>query len=84
MSDLPTVKIGMLEKEHEFLLPLLEETFKEHNIPLQIRSFYDSAYDGMFVGQKGLASLWVFESNKQEAEQLLADLLAKYEGESGQ
>ena len=40
-----TVKIFTLNKEEETILPLIEETFKNENIPLEIRSKYDTAYD---------------------------------------
>ena len=48
-----TVRIYTLEKEDEVLLPLIKEAFKKENIPLQIRSKYDTAYDGIFVGHWG-------------------------------
>ena len=69
-----TVKIYTLEKEDEVLLPLIKEAFKKEEIPLQIRSKYDTAYDGIFVGQKGVGDLYVFERDEQRAVDLLTDI----------
>lgn len=69
-----TVKVYTLEKEDEVLLPLIKEAFKKEEIPLQIRSKYDTAYDGIFIGQKGVADLYVFEKDEQRAIALLAEI----------
>lgn len=70
-----TVKIYTLDKEDELLLPLIKEAFKRENIPLQIRSKYDTAYDGIFIGQKGLADINVFNKDEQRAIALLTEIL---------
>jgi len=70
-----TVKIYTLNREDEVLLPLLKEAFKKEDIPLQIRSKYDTAYDGIFIGQKGLADLYVFTNDKTRAIALLNEIL---------
>jgi hypothetical protein len=69
-----TVKIYTLEKEDEVLLPLIKEAFKKEDIPLQIRSKYDTAYDGIFIGQKGLADLYVFIKDEQRSIALLTEI----------
>jgi hypothetical protein len=69
-----TIKIYTLDKEDEVLVPLIKEAFKKEEIPLQIRSKYDTAYDGIFIGQKGLADLYVFEKDEQKAIDLLAEI----------
>ena len=70
-----TVKIYTLNKEDEVLIPLVKEAFKKEDIPLQIRSKYDTAYDGIFIGQKGLADLYVFTKDKMRAIVLLNEIL---------
>ena len=69
------VKIYTLEKDDETLIPLIEETFRQEGIPLEIRSRYDTAYDGIFIGQKGLADIYVFKHDLPRAEAILHDLL---------
>jgi len=44
-------KILVLENEIE--ARLLDSVLNERNIPHRIRSYYDSAYDGIFQTQKG-------------------------------
>jgi hypothetical protein len=70
-----TVKIFTLEKEQEYLIPLIQETFDKENISFRVKSKYDSAYDGIFVGQKGVGDIYVFENDKERAEVILNDIL---------
>jgi len=74
-NEQKTVKIFTIERQHEMLIPYISKTFEEHKIPLQVRSNFDTAYDGIFVGQKGLAGLYVFEQDEQNARALLNDIL---------
>ena len=70
-----TVCIFTLEKEHESLIPLIEDAFNKEDIAMQIRSKYDTAYDGLFVGQKGIGDLYVFDKDKERAEKILEQIL---------
>ena len=70
-----TIKIYTLNKEDETIIPLIVETFKTRNIPIEIRSKYDTAYDGIFIGQKGLADIYVMKGDKEESLTILQDLL---------
>lgn len=69
------IKIFTLEQKHLALLPLIEDTFKEQQINYRLRSRYDLAYDGLFVGQKGLSDIYVFEKDKEKALDILNDIL---------
>ena len=71
-----TVRIHTLEKEHESLIPLIKEAFNNEGIALQIRSKYDSAYDGLFIGQKGIGDLYVFKKDRKHALEILNQILA--------
>ncbi len=55
-------------------MPLLEETFKNAGIEVQIRSNYDTAYDGLFIGQKGLADIYVMKKDEEKGRAILEDL----------
>jgi len=70
-----TVKIYTLNKEDETIIPLIEETFRSKNIAIEIRSKYDTAYDGIFIGQKGLADIWVMKQDEEESLAIIKDLL---------
>ena len=69
------VKIQTLERKDETLIPLIEDTFKKAGIVIEIRSHYDTAYDGLFLGQKGLADIFVFKEDEVKSRSILADLL---------
>jgi hypothetical protein len=70
-----TVKIFTLEREHEYLLPLIRETFDKEQIEFHIRSEYDTAYDGVYIGQKGVAHIYVFQKDKERAQEILMDII---------
>jgi len=71
-----TVKIFTLDKKDETLIPLIRETFAKENIAIDIRSKYDTAYDGLFIGQKGLADIYVIKKDAKRSLEILKDLLA--------
>lgn len=74
-EDNQIIKLCTLEKEHEYLIPLIQETFEEANISFRVKSKYDTAYDGLFVGQKGVGDIFVFQKDKELAEKILQDIL---------
>ena len=49
------IKVAVFENATE--AQLLESILKEHEIPHRIRSFHDTAYDGLFQVQKGWGEL---------------------------
>ena len=76
-SEDKIVKIFTLEKDHEFLIPLIEESFRNEQIEFRLRSKYDTAYDGIFVTQKGVGDIYVFTRDKEKAEKILRDSLSQ-------
>jgi len=75
-----TVKICTLDKKDEIILPLIEETFKKAAIEIEVRSHYDTAYDGLFIGQKGLADIYVLKKDEEKSRRILNDLLDQGKG----
>ena len=53
---------------------LIDSILSEQNISHQIRSFHDTAYDGLFQFQMGWGALWAPLSNKQEIIEILDDV----------
>lgn len=53
---------------------VIESILKEQNIPHRIRSFHDTAYDGLFQFQKGWGALWAPLANKPEILEILDDI----------
>lgn len=66
------VKVGTLENEIEALL--LESVLKERGIPHALRSYHDTAYDGLFQAQKGWGVVTAPEDRQAEVLEVLEDL----------
>ena len=65
-------KILILENEIE--ARLLESVLTERNIPHRIRSYHDSAYDGIFQAQKGWGVVLAPPEYQEEIEAIYEDL----------
>jgi len=51
---------------------LIESILKEKGIPHRIRSFHDTAYDGLFQFQKGWGEIYAREEMKEEILDIMA------------
>jgi hypothetical protein len=65
-------KILVLENEIE--ARLLESVLTERNIPHRIRSYHDSAYDGIFQAQKGWGVVLAPSEYEEEIQSIYDDL----------
>ena len=65
-------KILVLENEIE--ARLLESVLKERNIPHRVRSYHDSAYDGIFQAQKGWGVVMAPPEYEEEIRSIYDDL----------
>jgi len=70
------INIAILENVIE--AQLIASILNEHNIPHRIRSFHDTAYDGLFQFQMGWGSLFAPLSNKKEILEILNDVRSKF------
>jgi hypothetical protein len=66
------IKIATLENEIE--ARLLDSILTERNVPHRMRSYYDTAYDGLFQTQKGWGYVSAPEWCKEEVLEILTDL----------
>ncbi len=66
------IKIATLDNEIE--ANLLESVLTERYVPHLMRSYYDTAYDGLFQTQKGWGYVSAPEGYKEEIMEILADL----------
>lgn len=69
------IKILTLNREEETLIPLIKQAFEGEKMIYEIRSRYDSAYDGLFIGQKGLADIYLMKKDEEKGRLILAALL---------
>lgn len=68
-------KIVALDNQME--AKLLEATLKEQNIPHMIKSYHDSALDGLFQAQKGWGQVMAPLEYKEAIKSILEDLRAE-------
>ncbi len=64
----------ILELENEIKARLLESVLSERGIPHHIRSYHDSAYDGLFQLHRGWGHIIAPEAFEDEIKQICADL----------
>ena len=65
-------KIAVLENEVQ--AQLLDSILTEREIPHVMKSYHDSAYDGVFQGTRGWGHIEAPESHRQEILDILRDM----------
>jgi len=60
------MNVRVLDFNNEFEAKLLDEILNEKNIPHLIRSYHDSAYDGLWQMQSGWGHLEAPEEYREE------------------
>ncbi len=71
-KDQEFVNIAILENIIE--AQFIESVLNEYGIPHRIRSFHDTAYNGLFQFQLGWGALWAPLSFKAEILEILHDI----------
>jgi hypothetical protein len=74
MGQEPYTKVDILENEIE--AQLLDSILNERGIPHHIRSYHDTAYDGIYQAQKGWGQISAPASCSEEIEEILSDIRA--------
>ena len=68
--------------ENEFEAQLVDSILVERGIPHRLRSYHDTAFDGLFQTQKGWGIVSSPEEHHQEVKEILADLRLGDPGDS--
>jgi hypothetical protein len=66
------VKVGTVENRFEG--DRISQALQEAGIPFFIKSFLDTAYDGLYIPQKGWGVVMVPEKNREEAKRLISEV----------
>ena len=69
MEQEPYTKVDILESEIE--AQLLDSILNERGIPHHIRSYHDTAYDGIYQVQKGWGEIYAPPSYHEEIKTIL-------------
>jgi hypothetical protein len=59
------------------------QALKEAEIPHMIKSFHDTAYDGLYVFQKGWGAVMVPQEFREQTETVIADIKKTFKEEAG-
>ncbi len=73
------VKAGIVENRFEG--DRVSQALGEAGIPFLIKSFLDTAYDGLYIPQKGWGAVLVPEGIRDVAEKLIAEVKKSFEKE---
>jgi len=73
------VKAGVVENRFEG--DRVSQALKQAEIPFMIKSFLDTAYDGIYIPQKGWGVVMVPERLREEAEKLVKEVRQIFQGE---
>jgi len=75
------VKAGIVD--HRFEADRVAQALQEAEIPFMIKSFLDTAYDGLFIPQKGWAAVMVPDGFLERTEKIIAELRQSFKEEGG-
>lgn len=70
------VKAGIVENRFEG--DRVSQALDEAGIPFLMKSFLDTAYDGLYIPQKGWGAVMVPENFKEEAEKIIFEVKGSF------
>lgn len=69
--------IKLITLDNRFQADLLTDALEKCHIPLLVREYKDTAYDGLFVTQKGWGTVMVDASRLEEAKTITEELFGQ-------
>ena len=66
------IKAGIIENRFEG--DTISQALNQAGIPFLIKSFLDTAYDGLYLPQKGWGAIWVPDEFGEEAERAISEV----------
>jgi hypothetical protein len=60
--------------DNKFEADVISQSLEQDDIPCMIRSYRDTAYDGIFIPQKGWAAIMVPEEHETRARRIIEQL----------
>jgi hypothetical protein len=73
------VKVGIVENRFEG--DRVSQALDEAGIPFLMKSFLDTAYDGLYIPQKGWGAVMVPETFEEEAGKIIVDIKSSFREE---
>jgi hypothetical protein len=75
------VKAGIVESRFEG--DRVSQALVQAGIPFLVKSFLDTAYDGLYILQKGWGAVLVPENFREEAEKVILEVKTSFRKEEG-
>ncbi len=73
------IKAGIVENRFEG--DRISQSLQEAGIPFMVKSFLDTAYDGLYIPQKGWGMVLVPETFIEEAERIISEVKGSFKEE---
>lgn len=73
------IKAGIVENRFEG--DRISQSLQEAGIPFMVKSFLDTAYDGLYILQKGWGMVLVPETFVEEAERIISEVKGSFKEE---
>jgi hypothetical protein len=67
--------------ENQFEADVIKNALEKEHIPVMVRSFHDTAYDGIFIPQKGWGLVMVPEEHKARAREIITALKSSFKND---
>lgn len=79
--ELQEVFVKVETVENQFEADVLKNALEKEQIPVMVRSFHDTAYDGIYIPQKGWGIVLVPEEHKARAQEIIAALKSSFKND---
>lgn len=76
--DAKEVFIKVETIENQFEADVIKNALENEQIPVMVRSFHDTAYDGIYIPQKGWGIVLVPEEQKEKAREIIAAIKSSF------
>ena len=73
------IKAGIVENRFEG--DRISQSLQEAGIPFMVKSFLDTAYNGLYIPQKGWGMVLVPETYVEEAESIISEVKGSFKEE---
>ena len=67
----------LITLDNRFQADLLTDALEKEGVTFLLREYRDTAYDGLFIGQKGWGTVMVDEAAMETAQSIVDDLFRK-------
>jgi hypothetical protein len=69
--------------ENQFEADVIKDALKKEDIPVLVRSFSDTSFNGIFIPQKGWGVIFVPEEHREKAKEIIESLDSQNQQEPG-